>query len=83
MLGILKMSKLSPVMDKLILAKKMSDQRRYKDKSQLLTELMTKYPTQWCVDSDRDKSICGVTHVPTGFKYHLPRKHIPIAVAKK
>ena len=64
-------------------AKAHSDAGRYTDKAMILETDMLKNPMQWIVDSKKDQTYPGITHVPTGFRYHLPRNRIPQNVMAK
>lgn len=55
----------------LLQAKVRSDARDYRQKYQLIRQLMQQDPRAFVVDSPVGK-YHGVTHVPTGFKFHLP-----------
>lgn len=69
-------------LDNLLDAKKHSDNRQYKYKHEILALMMAKSPKDFYVDSD-DGSIVGLTHAPTRFKIHVPKKFVPSKVEKK
>ena len=57
--------------------KVMSDQRNYRNKHEQLRTLMQQAPQDWLVDSE-DGKFWGVTHVPTQFRFHVPRHLVPL-----
>lgn len=61
----------------LLEAKAHSDEKNYRMKHLLLSQMMRKNPDAFVVDSDNGKGIVGITHVPTGFKVHVP-KHLAL-----
>lgn len=67
----------------LIEAKRMSDNRDYNGKNNILSNLLDKYPKQFKVDSLLNEKYVGLTHKPTGFKIHAPRKLIPAGIEKE
>jgi hypothetical protein len=62
---------------KLIEAKERSDQGDYTNKNRIIGELLNTHPKQFKVDSRLNQKYVGLTHKPTGFKIHAPRKLIP------
>lgn len=62
-------------------AKRMSDVKRYNAKHAIMSGIMLRHPEEFTIDSE-DGDILGVTHAPTGFRMHLPRRIVPAAVAK-
>ena len=62
-------------------AKHKSDRGEYKAKAALLNSMMSAHPDQFIVDYT-GKGHPGITHVPTGFKFHTPLKSIPGAVKR-
>lgn len=62
---------------KLIEAKERSDQGDYTNKNRIIGELLNTHPKQFKVDSRVNQKYVGLTHKPTGFKIHAPRKLIP------
>jgi hypothetical protein len=62
---------------KLIEAKERSDKNDYTNKNRILGELLNSYPRQFKVDSALNQKYVGLTHKPTGFRIHAPRKIIP------
>lgn len=76
----LKKSKPSPapsILDQLIEAKKRSDYQDYDTKTKILADLLRKHPNDFKVDSELNQKYVGITHKPTGFKIHAPRKIVP------
>lgn len=67
---------LSPL-QQLIRLKQLSDQGRYRDKSQIARALITSRPDEFFIDSDDHPYVYGLTHRPTGFRFHLPRHEVP------
>lgn len=53
-------------------AKSYSDARKYEDKHLLMRRLMSDAPDDFMVDSE-NADIIGITHIPTGFRMHLPK----------
>ena len=53
--------------------KTLSDQRRYGEKHALARRLMEEDPDAYFIDSDDGRGIVGVTHRPTGFRWHMPK----------
>ncbi len=51
-------------------AKLKSDQHDYAGKHAILQEVMRKDPAAWQID--KQGRMAGVTHTPTGFKFHMP-----------
>ena len=68
---------------KLIEAKKLSDQNKYNEKNTILADLLKKYPKEFKVDSLLNNNYVGLTHKPSGFKIHAPRTLIPVGIEKK
>jgi hypothetical protein len=64
-------------LEKLIEAKKRSDRSDYEGKHKVLADLLRKYPSNFKVDSEVNNKYVGITHKPSGFKIHAPRKIIP------
>lgn len=60
-------------------AKELSDSERYDEKAVLLRNLMMEHPGDFVIDSS-GKGHPGITHTPTGFQFHLPKKFIPPTV---
>lgn len=56
--------------------KKDSDARNWKAKHARLRELIRRYPDDFAIDS-RQGNLVGVTHIPTGFRYHTPAHTLP------
>lgn len=53
-------------------AKSYSDVRKYEAKHLLMRQLLNDTPEEFMVDSE-DSGIIGITHIPTGFRMHLPK----------
>lgn len=64
-------------LQKLLEAKRRSDSSDYEGKHKVLADLLRKYPTNFKVDSEVNNKYVGITHKPSGFKIHAPRKIIP------
>ncbi len=62
--------------------KEFSDQKKYKAKERMLRRLMLANPQDWLVDQPAPYHP-GVTHVPSGFRYHTTRRGIPPEVPVK
>lgn len=67
----------SPALLDLLKAKKFSDHRDFAAKNSILAALIRQQPTKFYVDSELNPRYVGLTHKPTGFKIHAPRKIIP------
>jgi len=67
----------SKILQDLLEAKKMSDNRDFVHKNELLRKLVTEHPKQFKIDSHLNSSYVGLTHKPTGFKIHAQKKIIP------
>lgn len=63
-------------------AKAESDTGNYGAKSFQLNKLMTQAPADFVVDSNSYSPHPGITHVPTGFRFHVPRSAIPPQIVK-
>jgi hypothetical protein len=77
--NIIKLAK-SLELKRLIEAKKKSDNNDYEGKNKILSDLMTKHPSQFKVDSELNSKYIGLTHKPSGFKIHAPRMLVPVGV---
>ena len=66
----------------LIEAKGHSDAKNYRMKHRVLTLMMQKNPEAFHVDSDDGKGIVGITHIPTGFRLHIPKQILQPGVQK-
>jgi hypothetical protein len=49
-----------------------SDERRYREKAKIARQLIEQSPEDFYEDSS-ERGIVGLTHAPTGFRFHLPR----------
>ena len=63
-------------LDQLQAAKAHSDRRDYGSKHRLIRNLMTERPDEFKIDS-QEGDILGITHIPTGFRLHVPRLVVP------
>jgi hypothetical protein len=66
----------------LIEAKKKSDARDFTGKNHIIQTLTHKYPQNFKVDSRLNRAYVGLTHTPTGFKIHAPKKILPAEILK-
>lgn len=66
---------------RLRLAKSLSDRGLYEEKALVLRMLMRERPAEFVEDS-REGAIVGITHVPTGFRIHLPAGQLPLPLSK-
>lgn len=64
-------------LQQLLEAKKRSDVSDYTSKNRILSDLLHKSPGQFKIDSDLNSKYVGLTHTPSGFRIHAPRKIIP------
>lgn len=64
----------------LIEAKKKSDARDFVAKNHIIQTLTHKNPAHFKVDSRLNRNYVGLTHVPTGFKIHAPKKILPAEI---
>jgi hypothetical protein len=67
----------STQLKRLIEAKERSDKNDYASKNRILGELLNTHPRQFKIDSVLNQKYVGLTHKPTGFRIHAPRKLIP------
>lgn len=75
--GLPEHAKSSAMIDRLHAARNASDQGYMVRKALLLSALMRENPGDWIVDSDPREPYPGVTHVPTGYRFHAPQRIIP------
>ena len=68
-------------LDDLLAAKKESDRRNYPAKHDILRKLIKQSPGDFMIDSE-EGNIYGVTHIPTGFRIHMPRSEAPSGLQK-
>lgn len=52
----------------------------YKKKTAIMAAALASYPSEFIVDQDGRMS--GITHLPTGFRIHVPREIIPKSVKR-
>jgi hypothetical protein len=57
-------------------AKKESDRKNYAAKHDILRKLLKDHPDEFVTDSEKNNTY-GITHVPTGFRMHVPKTAIP------
>lgn len=62
--------------DQLLEAKSHSDRRDYTSKHRIVRKMLEERPEEFKIDS-QDDGIVGITHLPTGFKMHVPRMIMP------
>ena len=70
-----------PMIDRLKAIKSLSDQKAYADKHARLRALMQRNPEHWAIDSELDR-FYGVTHQPTGFRFHMPKTTVPHGIPR-
>ena len=58
-------------------AREASERGLMRRKAIILSSLMKSDPHEWMVDSDAEGHHPGITHVPTGYRFHTPRRNIP------
>jgi len=61
----------------LIKAKKMSDNKDYINKNEVLKKLLAKNPGAFKVDSHLNSGYVGITHKKSGFRIHVPKRLVP------
>ena len=66
----------SPELQQLFLAKAESDRKNYQAKHKIIQDLIKNRPDDFTIDSDNPITY-GITHIPTGFRFHLPRLQTP------
>jgi hypothetical protein len=66
---------------RLLRAKLESDRKHYEAKHSIMRELIQEKPHEFRQDSE-EKGILGVTHHPSGFRMHLPKTVMPLALKK-
>jgi hypothetical protein len=64
-------------LSQLIKAKKMSDQKDYVHKNEVIRRLLEKNPKAFKVDSHLNSDYVGLTHIKSGFKIHAPKSIVP------
>jgi hypothetical protein len=73
MLDLFKQGQAHPALPALRAAKERSDAGDYAMKHKLIRLNMRRHANDWAIDSDDGKGIVGVTHIPTGFRLHMPK----------
>ncbi len=68
------------ILRQLLLAKAMSDKKDYTGKYNIMQKMIKDNPDDFIIDQE-DPNFPGITHVPTGFKMHLPSSIKP-AISK-
>lgn len=68
-------------LQQLLEAKRVADLHDYKTKAMIIQGLLSRYPNDFVIDSS-DARIAGITHLPTGFRFHLPHSKIPVKLKK-
>ena len=68
---------------KLLEAKKLSDKKEYMEKNRIIGMLLNKYPKHFIQDSVLNPKYVGITHKPTGFKIHAPKRLIPSNILRR
>ena len=58
-------------------ARAASDRRWMQHKARMLGYFMRQDPGEWLVDSAARSPFPGITHVPSGYRFHVPRSIIP------
>lgn len=70
-------TKTAASLEQLHAAREASDQGFMVRKAMLLQSLMRSAPDEWMVDSDPRDPYPGITHIPTGYRFHAPQRIIP------
>lgn len=71
----------SDVMRQLLAAKLASDKRDWATKNRILRKLIDEKQEDFTIDSD-EGHVAGVTHMPSGFRMHMPKVAIPPGLMK-
>lgn len=58
-------------------ARESSDSGLMQHKATVLGHMMRCAPQDWEVDSNAQGAFPGITHIPTGYRFHAPRTAIP------
>ena len=82
MLDLFKQGQAHPALPALRAAKEHSDAGDYSMKHKLIRQNMRRHADDWSIDSDDGKGIVGVTHIPTGFRLHMPKGIVDPAVLR-
>jgi hypothetical protein len=64
-----------PPLVRLLRAKALSDAGDYRGKAEIVRAMVAEAPHEWVVDSDAGH-VVGLTHVPLGFRLHLPKREL-------
>jgi hypothetical protein len=70
-----------PLLEQLQFIQQLSDNRAYAAKSAQLRKLMLSNPENWYIDEELQR-FYGITHRPTGYRFHLPKTHVPADISK-
>lgn len=80
---LLTMDKLASRMPLLHDAKSRSDKGDYRGKAEIIRALMVLHPEEWEIDQDDgEQHAVGITHIPTNYRYHLPRAAVTPGVKR-
>lgn len=69
-------------LSRLLEAKAYSDRGDYQAKAQIMRQLLRDRPGEFVIDSEQGP-IVGLTHLPTRFRMHLPRRTLPGPLARQ
>ena len=64
----------------LLLAKELSDKRKYLRKNEILRHLLHKSPNDFTVSEPDQGGIVGISHLPTNFRIHTLTRNLPEAL---
>lgn len=73
--------KQAAALDDLRQAKFHSDRGEYRSKRRILTRMMAASPDDWEIDQP-DERMPGIRHKPSGWKFHLPGRHVKPVLEK-
>ena len=72
-----KVAEKHPALTDLLMAKALSDQKRYIQKNMLLRRLVLNNPDDFAVSEAPNNGIIGLSHIPTKFMIHTPVRNMP------
>lgn len=72
-----KVAEKHPDLQTLLLAKELSDKKKYIQKNELLRHLLHKAPNDFAVSEPDNGGIVGISHLPTNFKIHTLTRNLP------
>lgn len=72
-----KVAEKHPALTDLLMAKALSDQKRYVQKNMLLRRLVLNNPDDFAVSEAPSNGIIGLSHTPTKFMIHTPIRNMP------